>query len=134
MAKQFVTALGGGVFGDIKNGGVIVRPDHRGDTLRRVGQRGAGFQIFEVERVLAIAGDVSCVGEQFSITANGHVVDREKRFIFRELIGVQINFFFGIEAAFFARVNRILFTRLGTRIVEILTAFVRYVFIRLFDA
>ena len=109
------------IFSDIEESLVVVGPGDTGHALDSFRKDLAGSQIFDLKRVLAIAGVVSAVGEQVAIVARNEAADAHELLALRQFILIEHDLFRRVEAAFLATEDRILFTFLSARVIEVIS-------------
>ena len=107
------------VFDGIEEGGVVVGPDERADALRCVGERFAGAQVFDVQRVLAETGVVDGVGEQVLVFGDVEAAERHEGMAFGELVAVEDDLFGSIHRSLATAVNGVLRAFDGARVVVV---------------
>jgi hypothetical protein len=136
MAQQLVLALlhlvfngveegavGHPIDGDLSMGTPVVSGPHDGaHTLDFTGQRLAGFEILDVERVLAEAGGVGRVGEPSRVVGDVGGADRKEGLALGEQVAVENDVLLRIDggsgnSAALAAVDGVLAAFLGARVV-----------------
>ena len=93
VAQQLVLALLLLVFDGVEEGAVVGGPDDGANALDFIGKRFAGFEILDVERVLAEAGGVCRVGEPARIVSDVCCADRKKGLALGEQVAVEDDMF-----------------------------------------
>ena len=84
------------VFDGVEEGAIVGGPDDGADALDFAGQGFAGFEILDVEGVLAEAGGVGGVGEPAAVVGDVGVADGEEGVAFGELVAVEDDLLGGV--------------------------------------
>ena len=122
VPPKMIGAFGNRVFRSQEQGLVVGSPFERRYALGSVGKRLASAQIFHVQGVLPVTGDVSGVRQKIRIVADLETAQAEERVPFRGLVAVQQHFFRRVHAAFAPALDGILLAFFGARIVKIAIA------------
>ena len=93
VAKKLELALLFLVFDGIEKCGVVGSPGDGTDPVNFTREGFAGFEVLDVERVLAEAGDVSGVGEPAAVVGDVGGADGEECLAFGELVAVEDDLF-----------------------------------------
>ena len=93
MAPQLKLALLLLVFDGVEESQVVGGPDDGADAFDFAGEGFAGREIFDMQRVLAEAGGVGCVGEPTAVVGDVGVADGEEGVPLGELVAVEQHFF-----------------------------------------
>src|ERR1035437_1060241 len=119
---EFVLALGDLVFGDEEEGLVVRGPNDLVHPLELVGQQLARAEVFDVERVLTVAGAVGRIGEQEVVIAWLEHAEAEEFVALGQRVLVEDNFLPGLKAAAFAAKDWIVLSLLRASVIEELAA------------
>src|ERR1035441_2884165 len=119
---EFVLAFGDLVLGDEEDGSVIRSPNNLVHPLELVRQQLARAEVFDVERVLAVAGAVGRVGEQAVVIARHEGAEAEEFVTFGQGVLVEDDLLRGFKAAALAAIEWITLSLLRARVIEELAA------------
>ena len=133
VAEKLIAALGDGIFGHIEDGLVVSGPGKVIDPFNPFGKELTGFQVLDLEGVLAIARVVRGKGQQVAVVAGSKGANAHELLSFCQFILVQDDLFLSAKAAFFAAENRVLLPFFGARVIEVSILPVRHVLVRLLD-
>ena len=123
------------VFDGIKNGLIVVCPHGiTGSIGDFVLQHFPRFQIFEKQGINATAEGIFAISQNFVVAADRPATHGIIFVGLGQFVDVQHDLFFRIEAAFFARMNRVFFARFVAGQVEVAIIFVWNRFVVLLDA
>ena len=93
VAPELELALLLFVFDGVEERGIVGGPGDGADALDFAGEGFAGFEILDVQRVLAEAGGVGGVGEPAAVVGDVGGADGEEGVALGELVAVEDDFF-----------------------------------------
>ena len=99
VAPELVLALLLLVLDGVEEGAIVGGPDDGADALDFAGERLAGFQILDVQRVLAEAGGVGGVGQPAAVVGDVGCADGEEGVALGELVAVEDDLLGCVEAS-----------------------------------
>jgi hypothetical protein len=133
VAEELVRALGR-VLDAVEEGLVVGRPEGVDDVADVVGQILARAQVFDLERVLAVAGVVDGVGEKVPVVRDGVGAEAGVLVADGQLVQVERDLFGRRHTALLAREDGVLLTLDGARVVEVAVLAVGHLRVGLLDA